>query len=195
MNWFDNLRAAVGLLPKTPTPPPTVVVAPRTSPGASPVAGCSAAAWGAYEALLRLREGYRLVVYRDSLGKPTAGIGHLVLPGDNLKVGQAVTAAQAAAWFLKDGSGDMAAAVKQCALAGIVGDAAQAFLPVLGSVCYQLGADWAKVFPTMWGLLQSGQYAKCAADAQSTAWAKQTPVRVADFVAALKALPPKPASA
>lgn len=191
MQWFDDLRAAVGLKPRTPTPPTTAAVVPRTSPGASPVAGCSAAAWGAYEALLKTREGYRLAVYKDTLGKPTAGIGHLILPTDNLKVGQPITPAQASAWFLKDGSGDMAAAVSQCRQADINDDA---FLAVLGSVCYQLGADWMKVFPTMWGMLLKGDYAGCAKDAQSTAWARQTPVRVEDFVSALLALPTKVAS-
>lgn len=133
-------------------------------------------------------EGDKLVVYRDPLGKPTVGTGHLVVPADNLKVGQSITPAQDAAFFLKDGSGDMVAAVQQCRLAGIT---AQAFLPVLGSVCYQLGPDWMKVFPTMWGMLLKGDYAGCAADALTTAWAHQTPTRVAQFVAALKALPPK----
>ncbi len=133
-------------------------------------------------------EGYKLVVYRDSLGKPTAGIGHLVVASDNLKVGQSVTPSQVATWFIKDGSGAMAAAVAQCKQCGIEDDN---FLPVLASVCFQLGDDWMKVFPTMWGLLLRGDYAACAADAENTAWAHQTPVRVAQFTAALRALKPK----
>ena len=189
MQWLDDLRQAVGLKPQTPVaPPPGLAVVPRTSPGASPVPGCSAAAWEAYKTLVKGDEGDRLVVYRDSLGRPTVGTGHLVLPADKLAVGQSITPAQDAAFFLKDGSGAMAAAVSQCKQCGIEDDN---FLPVLGSVCFQLGDDWMKVFPTMWGLLLKGSYAACAADAENTAWAKQTPVRVAQFAAALRALKPK----
>lgn len=36
-------------------------------------------------------EGTSLVVYRDSLGYPTVGVGHLVLPEDDLKVGDVIT--------------------------------------------------------------------------------------------------------
>ncbi len=189
MEWWDELRAAVGLTPQTPiAPPPGLAVTPRPSPSASPVPGCSGAAWAAFQALLQADEGVRMVVYRDSRGKPTVGIGHLVLVSDNLKVGQSVTQKQVDTWFLKDGAGAMAAAVSQCRQCGINDDN---FLPVLGSVCFQLGDDWMKVFPTMWGLLLRGDYAACAADAENTAWAHQTPVRVAQFTAALRALKPK----
>ena len=36
-------------------------------------------------------EGIKREVYLDSLGKPTVGIGHLVRPEDNLKVGQVIS--------------------------------------------------------------------------------------------------------
>lgn len=40
--------------------------------------------------------GMILLVYRDDRGNPTVGCGHLVLPEDNLQVGQTITVARAA---------------------------------------------------------------------------------------------------
>lgn len=40
---------------------------------------------------LKREEGEKLTVYRDSRGLPTVGVGHLVLPIDNLKVGDTIT--------------------------------------------------------------------------------------------------------
>jgi len=64
----------------------------------------------AFENLMALREGRETTVYLDSLGKPTVGIGHLVLPEDNLKVGDTITDEQVDALFKKDGAAAMAAA-------------------------------------------------------------------------------------
>ena len=55
--------------------------------------------------LLALREGKSLKVYKDSLGKPTAGIGHL-LTQDEIKkypLGSSVSEAPiVTTWFTKD---------------------------------------------------------------------------------------------
>ena len=40
-------------------------------------------------------EGWELVVYLDSAGYPTVGAGHLVRPGDHLRVGDTITAQHA----------------------------------------------------------------------------------------------------
>ena len=65
---------------------------------------------------LAQEEGMRLTVYRDVAGYPTVGIGHLVLPEDNLRVGDRITRAQAMA-FLK---ADLEKAEE--AVANVVGD-------------------------------------------------------------------------
>jgi len=44
----------------------------------------------AFEELMALREGRRNDVYLDTLNKPTVGIGHLVVAGDNLKIGDVI---------------------------------------------------------------------------------------------------------
>lgn len=142
----------------------------------------------AYEALLAAREGRRNVVYRDSLGKPTVGIGHLVLPQDHMVVGQKITDAQVDALFAADGKSAMDAALAQAEQAGI---AVPAFLPYLASVCFQLGNAWTKKFPNTWKMVCSGQYEAAAQALEDTAWNEQTPSRVQDFQKALRALPKK----
>lgn len=199
--WLDRVAARwTDLFTVSPSAPPAgppaspVPPAPPTPPTsgvvASPVPGCDADTWAAYEALLVLREGEKYVVYYDSLGKPTGGIGHLLLPSDGLVAGQAIPDATVKRWFEHDGATAMDCAVTQAKEAGI---ASQAFLPYLASVCYQLGGGWTHQFPHTWDLICRGQYDIAANALPATLWDRQTPVRVADFQKALRALPPKPA--
>ena len=53
-------------------------------------------------ALLKSFEECRLVVYADAVGNPTVGWGHLVLPEDNLKLGDVVTQDWADAKLMAD---------------------------------------------------------------------------------------------
>lgn len=52
--------------------------------------------------LLKEFEGVRKVVYLDQAGLPTVGVGHLILPEDNLKVGDTISNEQVNAFLLKD---------------------------------------------------------------------------------------------
>ena len=54
------------------------------------------------KAALAEEEGVKLTVYRDVSGNATVGIGHLVLPEDNLAVGDTITYGKAIALFDKD---------------------------------------------------------------------------------------------
>ena len=138
--------------------------------------------------LAATREGRKNTVYLDSEKKPTVGIGHLVQPGDNLKVGDTITDEQVQAFWKADSAAAMQAARSQAAAAGITDPA---FIPRLASVNFQLGSGWAGKFPKTWKLIMDGQYKDAAKEAANSAWAKQTPVRVQDFHDALRALPAK----
>ena len=59
---------------------------------------------------LKTDEGYVLTVYRDSLGLPTVGIGHLVLASDNLTLGDTISDGKALELFEKD----LASAIDSC---------------------------------------------------------------------------------
>lgn len=139
----------------------------------------------AYEKLLRLREGVRNVVYRDSLGKPTVGIGHLVLADDGLAVGDRIDDARVSELFAIDGAHALDAAREQAAEAGIDDED---FLPYLGSVNFQLGIHWTGKFPNTWAMVVAGDYEDAADALENTAWNRQTPDRVKDFQGALRRL-------
>ena len=182
MSWNDWMESIFSPAAPPPPVPPVVVVQP------SPVPGCDASTWAAYEALMALREGVKYVVYYDSLGKPTGGEGHLLLPSDGLVVGQAIPDATVKRWFTHDGASAMDTAVTLAKQAGIT---SQAFLPYLASVCYQLGLKWTAEFPNTWAMIMQGRYQTAALALTTTAWGKETPQRVLDFQQALRALPPK----
>ena len=142
----------------------------------------------AFEKLMALREGCRTTVYLDTLNKPTVGIGHLVLPQDNLKVGDTITDERVAAFFAKDGAAALAAARSQAAQAGI---SESSFIPYLASVNFQLGVRWTATFPNTWKMIVDGEYENAAQALDGTVWSRQTPVRVKDFQDALRRLPAK----
>jgi len=142
----------------------------------------------AFRNLMVLREGNRTTVYPDSRGLPTVGIGHLVVPADNLALGDVISAAQVDVLFTADSAGALTAAWTQAGLAGI---ASSNFIPYLASVNFQLGVDWIGKFPATWQMILNGAYTDAANALDGTLWQHQTPVRVQDFQQALLALPPK----
>ncbi|MCI0680959.1 MAG: hypothetical protein L0Y71_02545 [Gemmataceae bacterium] len=144
------------------------------------------------EQLLREREGVRTKVYKDSEGKLTVGIGHLVTSADKLKLGDEITDAQVSEFFKKDSAKALSAAKSQASQAGI---SDSNFIVYLASVNFQLGTGWNKIHKKTWGLIMEGKYEEAAAEAAKSKWAKQTPVRVKDFQKALRALPPKKGAA
>lgn len=52
--------------------------------------------------LIQSFEGLRLIGYRDTVGLPTVGWGHLIVPADNLHVGSIITRLQADALLYAD---------------------------------------------------------------------------------------------
>ncbi|MCB9234801.1 MAG: hypothetical protein H6581_24320 [Bacteroidia bacterium] len=183
-------------------PGPKPVAGPEVAPGPKPVAGAEVApgpkpvaAGEVPEAVLehlKLREGWRTQVYLDSLGKPTAGLGHLLLPAENAqyKVGDRVPDAVLNGWAQKDSKKAYDAALAQAKEAGI---SSQDFIVVLTSVNFQLGTAWYTIHKNSWALIKAGEYEKAAVEVGNSRWAKQTPVRVKDFQDALRALK-KPAT-
>jgi lysozyme len=141
-----------------------------------------------FEKLIAEREGRRNDVYKDSLGKLTVGIGHLVVPSDHLNFGERISDEQIDAFFEKDSAPAMQAARSQASAAGITDSA---FIPYLASVNFQLGIGWTNTFPHTWKMIVDGKYEDAAKALDGTLWAEQTPVRVKDFQNALRSLPPK----
>lgn len=137
------------------------------------------------ETLLRQREGVKKKVYKDSLGKLTVGIGHLVVPADKLKLDDEITDAKVSEFFKKDSAKAVAAAQSQASMAKITDSD---FIVYLGSVNFQLGTNWYTIHKKTWNLIMEGKYEEAAVEAGNSSWARQTPVRVKDFQGALRAL-------
>jgi len=133
----------------------------------------------------RLREGVRHVVYLDSLGKPTAGIGHLLTAHERkvFKVGDPVSDTQVQAWFIADTHEAEQASLKQAAEIGVETDW---FIAALISVNFQLGANWIKKFKTTYPAIVNHEYDRAIGNLRRSLWYKQTPVRVEDFIRALE---------
>lgn len=139
-----------------------------------------------YKHLLE-REGYRDVVYADSLGKLTGGVGHLIVPSDNLgdtvSVGDPIHRATIERWLHQDTEKAYRAAVQQASEIGIETDD---FILALTSVNFQLGTKWTKKFRTSYPNLVKGKWKQAIVGFKGSLWNKQTPVRVKDFVEAIE---------
>lgn len=134
-------------------------------------------------ALIRSREGVHNPVSADSLGKLTAGIGHLVTPADNLKKGQVLSNAEIERLYKPDFNKAFNAGLSQAKELGKSKDAD--FIASLASVNFQLGTGWRNKFKNTWALLKAGQSTRAIRNINSSLWAKQTPVRTRDFTQAI----------
>ena len=133
---------------------------------------------------LESREGKRYDVYLDSVGKPTVGIGHLVLKEDNLKVGDRVTEEQIAIWFDKDIQTAKNKAIVQCQELDIHNEE---ILNIFISANYQLG-DFKSVFNTTFDLIKNKKYSKAILNIAISKWMQQTPIRAGDMIHAITKL-------
>lgn len=139
-------------------------------------------AYNAMRSKLEASEGYKLKAYIDTVGVLTVGIGHRVMPLDNIKVNQTITAARVEAFYKKDVDQAFKAAVAQ---SKEINKYNADMIIALCEVNFQLGKYWRSKFPNTWSLIKSGQIEKAKARLFKSAWNSQTPNRVANFVAAL----------
>lgn len=130
------------------------------------------------------QEGYRNVVYKDSLGLPTVGIGHLVVAADNLKVGDKISDQRAEEFFRKDSEKSLDAAIEQAY--ELSKSPSDELVLALSHVNFQLGIYWRSKFPTTWRYLTTARYNDAIRELNNSAWKRQTPVRVAAFVEAIR---------
>ena|SRR5580700_5305549 len=142
----------------------------------------------AFRNLMTLREGRKTQVYKDTRELLTVGIGHLVVPSDNLQLADVICDDRVNALFAADSNGALTAAWAQAGQAGIT---STDFIPYLASVNFQLGNNWTTKFPNTWRMIDDGQYDAAADALNGTLWQTQTPTRVTDFQTALRDLPPK----
>lgn len=131
-------------------------------------------------------EGYKLEVYLDSVGKPTAGIGHLLTPSENLayKVGDKVTKEQVEKWYEADIKKAIIAARDQAKELNKQNDTD--FIIALVSVNFQLGTNWPAKFHGTYPILKKGDWRRAIQRFSTSLWARQTPKRVVNFTNAIE---------
>ena len=143
---------------------------------------------------LEVREGNVDHVYLDTLGNPTCGVGHLLSIEEcgEYEISQNVSQTTRNKWLEEDAEKAWNAAVQQ--IQDLKIDSLE-FIVALGSVNFQLGTHWMDKFPSAYKALSSKDYDEAirqvstgsGKDGQSK-WKEQTPVRVEDFVKAIKRL-------
>ena len=136
---------------------------------------------------LKLREGVRNKVYKDSLGKLTVGVGHLVLPKDNLKLGDVISDERVNAFLREDARTAIVAAESQAFMLVYLrkNREIREMIKALASVNFQLGPNWYFTHKATWRLLKEGKLLAAAEEIKDSLWYAQTPVRVNDFSKAL----------
>ncbi len=143
---------------------------------------------------LEYREGNVDHVYLDTLNKPTCGVGHLLSIEEcgEYEIGQNVSQTTRDKWLEEDAQKAWDAAAQQIQDLAIEDPK---FIVALGSVNFQLGTRWMNKFPSAYKALSSKDYDEAirqvstgsGKDGQSK-WKEQTPVRVEDFINAIKDL-------
>ena len=124
------------------------------------------------------KEGYRNTVYIDSLGLPTVGIGHLVVPSDNLRLGDTISDGRVDQLFAQDSEIALNAAENQARELNALNND---FVLALSHVNFQLGTAWKNEHRKTWGYLMNGNYDNAAIEVKNSTWYNQTPVRVTEF--------------
>lgn len=129
------------------------------------------------------REGCCETVYRDSLGHLTVGVGHLVITGDSLHLGDKISVERIQRFLEIDTEQAFTAAKEQ---AHEISIETEDFILALTSVNFQLGTQWNHKFYESYPLLVSGDWKTAIRKLNNTLWAKQTPVRAKDFTEAIE---------
>lgn len=161
---------------------PTSVLPTPSSRDYDP-APVSGETWDNFLEHLLDREGYRNTAYRCSEGFLTIGVGHRVLPGDGISEGDTISDERVRELLESDARNAYIAAIEQANELGINDSD---FVIALGSVNFQLGTGWRNEFSQTWAHMENGNFDQAIANIENSLWSRQTPVRTADFVNAIR---------
>jgi GH24 family phage-related lysozyme (muramidase) len=137
---------------------------------------------------LRNREGLRLNTYKDSLGKNTIGIGHLITDEEEesgliygIPFKKGITEKQAEEIKNKDiekHDKETDASLKKYGLDKTLNEFQKI---AVKDASFQLGSNWLDEHKKTRKLLQEGKFKEAGEEAKNSVWYKQTPKRVDDF--------------
>lgn len=122
-------------------------------------------------------------MYRDSLGKLTVGVGHLITPKDNLKLGDRISDSKVDEFLAEDCRISLEAAKKQVAMIDVplTDRMMDTLTEALVYVNFQLGTEWYKIHRNSWSLISQGKFLEASEEIKASLWYIQTPKRVNDF--------------
>lgn len=134
---------------------------------------------------LKFHEAYRSRVYRGPNGHPTVGFGHKLTPAERRRhpLGSEVPEHVLDWWIGQDLKTAWCAAYRQAHRLG-----EPRLADALFAVNHQLGVYWFRTHRETWRLLTEQDWHGAAVEAADSLWFRQTPARVRDFQAALRAL-------
>ena len=129
------------------------------------------------KARIKKHEGFRDVMYKDSLGFATIGYGHLILPTDNYVDGKQYSKEVLDAVFDKDFQNALDNANKLMSGYDLVNQAKE----VICEMVFQLGIGGVSKFKNMWKALEKEDYYTASQEMLDSRWARQTPKRAEDL--------------
>ena len=119
---------------------------------------------------IKKEEGFRMEVYKDTLGFETGGYGHKMLEGE-------IPPTDMAGWnklFERDFARAVTGAEDVLMLCPNIHDTAR---HIVVEMCYQMGAYGVSKFHGMLSALQESDYVTASKEMLDSRWAKQTPKR------------------
>ena len=131
---------------------------------------------------IKKHEGFRNIVYLDSLGKATIGYGHLITKADNFIQGKEYSKEELDALFEKDFDIACDQAMSLIGDFNICEDA----IGVVIEMVFQLGIGGVSKFKNMLEALKESDYANAAIHILASNWHKQTPTRCEELAEILR---------
>ena len=127
-------------------------------------------------ASVKLSEGFRNKVYKDTEGFRTIGWGHKVVHTDDIVDGKEYSEEELQSIFDKDlkfAIDNAEALISE----NDVGELPETVKHVLTEMCFQLGKSGVAKFKNMWKCLQEGNFIGASYEMLDSKWNKQTPNR------------------
>ena len=128
---------------------------------------------------IKIHEGFRDMIYLDSLQKKTIGYGHLIVHEDKFVEGKAYPKEELEALFDKDFNKGWDLMIQFCEVNSLnVSEEAQ---EVLCEMIFQMGYSGVGKFKNMIKALQNKEYKIASIEMLDSRWAKQTPNRAKEL--------------
>ena len=129
---------------------------------------------------IKIHEGFRDMIYLDTLNKKTIGYGHLIVHEDKFVEGKAYPKEELEALFDKDFEKGWNLMVQFCEVNNLryISDDAK---EILCEMIFQMGYSGVGKFKNMIKALQNRDYTKASIEMLDSRWAKQTPNRAKEL--------------